>query len=35
MTVFKVEVVMGTKDIGGYNTSKHTAMLFVVGSAVT
>lgn len=33
MTIVKVKVVMGTKDIGRYDTSKHTAVLFMVGPA--
>jgi hypothetical protein len=33
MAVLNVEVVMGPKDIGGYNRSEGTAMLLEVGPA--
>ena len=32
VTVLKVEVVVGTKDVSGNDTREHAAILFMVGS---
>jgi hypothetical protein len=34
MTVLKVEVVVGTKDVSGNDTREHAAILFMVGSVL-
>ena len=33
VTVFQVEIIVGTKNVGGYDASEETPILLVIGPA--